>query len=349
MEQRIPSYPYEPKIKHEIHLSKSTWIGIGILFVGLVIVAASLIMNSDNSAKKLLDLKVDVLNSFVEKGSSVEFNVDILNFGTENRYDVTLSYNLLDSEGKIIKFKTETAAVETRASLKSSVKVPADVEDGDYVLKVIAEYGGNIATASDSFSVSEEVQEGVSEPEQESRDCDDNNKCTRDVLREDRCVHEAIVPCCGNRVCEAGENYVSCLQDCPRPAEEQEEVPLEPVAPDLERARQLAQSNPQSAISYCNRISKTGECYTEVAKVTKEASYCADIMEDGARDDCYSAVAEKASKSEICKEITSDSKKDVCYTNFVTNGDYTVCEELTLKYLKDSCNQLKMLDELQNK
>lgn len=340
VEEQIAMAPLT--LKHEIHFSSSTLIGITILFLGLVVVASSLIMTS-KPTKKLLDLKVDILTSSVEQGSLVEFNVDLLNFGAKMRYDVTLNYNILDQKNKIIAFKTETTAIETRLSLKSSIRVPNDIAVGSYILKVIADYDGNIATASEVFSVTKKTEK-TSEIEEERVDCDDNNKCTRDFFKEGKCVYEAITPCCSNNVCETEEDYVSCPQDCPKP--EEKETPLEPVTEDLEQARQLAQTNPQKAISYCNQISKTAQCYIEVVKITKEASYCADIREEEIKDDCYTIIAEKLFKSDLCKEIVSDSKRDICYTNFITKGDYSVCDELTLEYLKDSCKQLKALEDL---
>jgi len=49
--------------------------------------------------------------------------------------------------------------------------------------------------------------------------CDDNNLCTTDYYSEATnyvCKHDSITPCCGNGVCEAGEAYSTCPQDCPK-------------------------------------------------------------------------------------------------------------------------------------
>jgi len=47
--------------------------------------------------------------------------------------------------------------------------------------------------------------------------CDDNNKCTEDFCNlntEYKCKHTFLIFCCGNEICEDGENCDSCAQDC---------------------------------------------------------------------------------------------------------------------------------------
>jgi len=47
--------------------------------------------------------------------------------------------------------------------------------------------------------------------------CDDGNPCTRDYCSfatNYGCRHDPITPCCGNGICESGENCETCSQDC---------------------------------------------------------------------------------------------------------------------------------------
>ena len=47
--------------------------------------------------------------------------------------------------------------------------------------------------------------------------CDDGNICTIDACGKDtgyECRHTAKIPCCGDGVCESGENRDNCLADC---------------------------------------------------------------------------------------------------------------------------------------
>ncbi len=48
--------------------------------------------------------------------------------------------------------------------------------------------------------------------------CNDDNECTKDryEYHEQECVNEAIIPCCGNEICDEDvETYSSCSTDCP--------------------------------------------------------------------------------------------------------------------------------------
>ncbi|MDD5171686.1 MAG: transglutaminase family protein [Candidatus ainarchaeum sp.] len=47
--------------------------------------------------------------------------------------------------------------------------------------------------------------------------CDDNYSCTQDSCNatSGSCVHTLIQPCCGNGMCEQGEDCGDCLNDCP--------------------------------------------------------------------------------------------------------------------------------------
>ena len=47
--------------------------------------------------------------------------------------------------------------------------------------------------------------------------CDDGNKCTIDKCGKDtgyECSHTVKIPCCGDGICESGENRDNCLGDC---------------------------------------------------------------------------------------------------------------------------------------
>ena len=45
-------------------------------------------------------------------------------------------------------------------------------------------------------------------------DCDDSNSCTSDSCVNEECSYSPISNCCGNGVCESGEDCASCSSDC---------------------------------------------------------------------------------------------------------------------------------------
>ena len=51
----------------------------------------------------------------------------------------------------------------------------------------------------------------------ECPDCDDGDNCTEDICNFNtsfQCIHQTVTPCCGNNICEVGEDCENCMQDC---------------------------------------------------------------------------------------------------------------------------------------
>jgi len=76
-----------------------------------------------------------------------------------------------------------------------------------------------LAACTQSSPRAEQIQEETREPaavqeEPYCTDCDDANDCTQDSCVGGACVHDQIIPCCSNGVCEEGETYQTC-SDCP--------------------------------------------------------------------------------------------------------------------------------------
>jgi hypothetical protein len=75
---------------------------------------------------------------------------------------------------------------------------------------------------SESMTISEEISEQETSTQNESIEkhcpsCEDNDSCTTDSCSEEtdyECMHEQIIPCCGNGNCEETENWSACHEDC---------------------------------------------------------------------------------------------------------------------------------------
>jgi len=96
-------------------------------------------------------------------GEDILGYIDLTNM-VDIKADVTLDYVIKDMDGNIIEIDQETVAVENYYSKKKSMKLPKDLEPGDYVYYVKIRYQGELAMASDLFSViSKEKAIGIEE------------------------------------------------------------------------------------------------------------------------------------------------------------------------------------------
>ena len=242
--------------------------------------------------------------------------------------------------------------------MSSSVSIDlSDIEPGNYYLKTIASYKGGSAKATSSFNV---VKKGVSVPvvpvtPSANRcpvNCDDEDKCTNDYCSSTtnyECRHDKKYPCCGNGICEDGENYENCIADCEAPAGgEMDTFAGKTISEKLEIIKDIAKRDKEEALKYCSEIEQAMfgyQCFTNVGVVSGDKGVCLNIADDSWRDSCYREIASETKNSDICADITKESKRDQCYMDFVTDGDYTVCDKLINKYLKQSCESLKKLSE----
>ena len=298
-------------------------IAIGAAVLLIVVIGLFLIFGGEKPEKQLLDLKTSATVSTVAPGDSLSFNVELINMGAIKRYDVSLLHQIFDSAGREITSKQEAMAIETRASAINSINIPANIDAGRYRLKTTAYYDTKTAESFFMFDVEEAEEVEVIELECPAS-CDDFDDCTEDYCSAETgyvCVHDPIYPCCGNGICESGEDYTNCPADCKAVEvvvpEEEPGVTLGEVKSTV---KDLAAANPSQAVSYCNGLQK--ESY---------------------RDACFNGIAEVTQQSSYCESIVSETKKDNCYTNFALKGDYTVCDKIVNKYLRESCISLSQI------
>jgi len=315
------------------------WIPIiGIVAVlGLIIGVTMIFIGGDEEAPaQLLDLETSATASEYDAGDTINFNIELISMGKTKRYDVVLDFELINSIGNILNSKRETMALETRASKPSQILIPEDASSGTYTVRTTATYNGEEALSFFTVKVqAEEVQEEeettsppiIITPEEPIDEtpielieancpltCDDFDQCTADLCNAAtnyQCVNQDIKPCCGNRQCDVGESYDNCPSDCD--FVQQTATTVSTVRDVIDEVTNLA-GNPGEAQLYCDGIEK--------------ASY---------KDSCFTTLAKETNTNSFCDPIVSESKRDNCYTNFALSGDYTVCDNIGNKYLKQSC------------
>jgi hypothetical protein len=104
--------------------------------------------------QKLLDLSVAVLKERVAPGGDLGFKVEIFNLGQNRRYDLLLSYDVINKDtNETILHQEEQSGVAASLSVLRSIALPAEIQTGEYRLVVTADYGEGKAQGFASFSV----------------------------------------------------------------------------------------------------------------------------------------------------------------------------------------------------
>jgi hypothetical protein len=118
---------------------------------------------------------------------------------------------------------------------------------------------------------------------------------------------------------------------------------------EIDTIAEIGKRDYSRALKLCSEIDVVTyqhRCYTAVAIASQNIDACSSILDDPSKEDCYFDYAVETRDKEMCVKITKDSRRDQCYMDFVTKGDYSVCDKLTNRYLKQSCASMKQLAEL---
>jgi len=91
------------------------------------------------SANELFNLEIELPETYEEvlAGENIWFTTKLINPANTERMNVTLNYQILDSERVLKASKFETVAVDMQTSFVGYLRVPENLEEGLYFLKVI--------------------------------------------------------------------------------------------------------------------------------------------------------------------------------------------------------------------
>lgn len=103
----------------------------------------------------LFDLIIEVKNPEVSVGSKLKSNIDVINMGDFKHVDVLLYYAIRDYEGNVFVFKEESLAIKRELHLTRSLRVPKDIELGDYIFYANVSYGNITASGAESIKIVE--------------------------------------------------------------------------------------------------------------------------------------------------------------------------------------------------
>ncbi|MBN1645023.1 hypothetical protein JW851_03220 [Candidatus Woesearchaeota archaeon] len=302
--------------------TKALLIAAVVIVVLILVVIISLKVITP-SAKQIY-ISTTPLVSTVIPGGKLTF-VNTLTSSTSKTVEAELKHQIIYKKtGKTIGTKTEKVSVSKKSSTQTQITLPSETLSGEYETITTLTHKQGSKQASFNFIVEQKTSlptPSVEEPSAEvsllcPTGCDDYNACTIDNCVSGICEHIEIIPCCGNGICEAGEDAYSCSLDCGTQTETSTET--------INQAIKKARTDPQTATMLCNSLPSVTDA-----------------------DDCFNTLAEKTSKYEFCESIQEDELQSSCLLNFALAGNYDVCDKIDDPYYLQSCYSLERQASLQ--
>jgi len=117
---------------------------------------------SIKSKEVLFDVSLDIPLEYKEilSGEELVLQLTLFNLADIGKTDVSIEYIVKDFEGNTLVEESEVVTVETQVSFSKTIKLPLDVELGDYLAIVQVRYGDSLGSSSDMFHVIGELEIG---------------------------------------------------------------------------------------------------------------------------------------------------------------------------------------------
>ena len=325
-------------IEDALHAAGTKHVTTGILviaFISLIvlIIGILVILHATSEEPANLSASVDLFTPTAQPGSDVVASVTIKNAGgaTSGLIDLSISVS-----GNEIARTTEEFSVVDEKTIPITLKVPADASVGSAEVKADVSYGTKSTSAWATLTLTTEsaaplelptapietVQEDeptVTAREQQlacPTNCDDLNFCTVDSCNAGTCVNTEITSCCGNNVCDSGENEDGCAVDC---ADEE---------PDIAEIGQTA-------------ITQSTTDFSAAART------CQTLGQQNYVDICLSDIASAGKNKQGCVDIGNSELRDGCYIQFASQNDAEACTRVENPSLQTSCAQILQLARMQ--
>ncbi|MDD5192711.1 MAG: hypothetical protein PHH54_02965 [Candidatus Nanoarchaeia archaeon] len=275
--------------------SKKVIIYIGF-FLAIILIAFAVYFSFFNSPKvpdKLMDLRITNIDAEVKRGGTLNYEVEALNLGKAEIYDITLRYDIYSLEGKYYPSlrKEETVALKDKSVFTKTFK--AELAPGTYKLQVSALYGKEKAVTSETFKVlaqEENITEPISEPATEP---------TPNPEPENNPINDSSSTQQPAEVVDYNFNKITGTDDS-----------------DLEKqAVANSKTNYAKAKDSCLSISSgynSDYCLDLCAQESKNADFCSLIKEAVKKDNCYMTLALDTANPALCNKIADGYKKNTC-------------------------------------
>jgi len=282
--------PVHMKIEHQIHISKNTIVMMSFFFLFVLIssyIAYLLLFDGSKPDEQLLDLDSILLepNQKLYPSNVINFNIELFNFGSDKRYDISLIHTIRNKETRReITTKKETVAVEVRMSKVAKIQLPDDIEPGLYELETEAIYEQKRAQTSFDFTVFKESKQEPVEP----------------IEPVEPVKNETVEP-------------KPPINETPKPVEPKDKY--EDMT-DKEYFSLVQKTSDLDSLGLICKESTREEqqkvCYTMLSVKAKDDTNCLRLEERQSIDYCYRTTALSIEEIDMCQKIDNKASRDLC-------------------------------------
>jgi hypothetical protein len=358
-----------------------------LIFFGIVSATVYFVFFSDAPSKDAdMEFRINFDKQSFSSDELVSFSRNNVVTGDLESFSVNIKYAVTDSSGNIIHSLKEEFFLSGESSREMGFTM-AGAAPGMYHFRATADYMDKSSVQTASFIISSPSAsgnegncfDGVMNQDETGIDCggpcrpcvrqcpifyDDNDPCTVSRCGPDTNympVHEDIVPCCGNGICEPGENKESCSVDCATPSRTSyfnisTAAPSitsfddsTPLAQQIDNIKEIAKTDINKAGELCSAIVfpyYKDECFYSIAESSEIEEICGNIDSERTKDKCYTQISKINMDFNSCSLIESSLRRDSCYLGFALKGEYSVCSYIEDEYYAESCRQLEYAAQL---
>jgi len=126
-------------------------------YKALIILVILMLFPIVASAQQAINLEIVIPDSYKKtvKGNKIYFTINLLNLGANQRFDVTLKYDLLNKNNEILATNSKTVAIETQASIVGNLDIPDKLSQGEYLLRATVFYPEGESKAETTIYIKE--------------------------------------------------------------------------------------------------------------------------------------------------------------------------------------------------
>lgn len=145
----------EKTLRHGCTSNDNKRLHLAFLFF-IITIFLSVLVGTSVSADALLEISVSIVEEDpFGPDDTFHYIVEIRNREAEGRIDVTVTYDVLDSDDIVLLSDSKTVAIETKSSFAEEFTLPSSISEGTYLFRanVTTLDGSKWSEASRSFSV----------------------------------------------------------------------------------------------------------------------------------------------------------------------------------------------------